>query len=55
LKSDIESKYAEKKKFLLNGLKRAIVEEEIHLKQEELPRYRYLDAQYGQNDEWDMT
>jgi hypothetical protein len=30
------------------------VEEEIHLKQEKLPRYKYLDASYGQSDDWDM-
>lgn len=55
MKSDIEHKYADKKKFLLNGLRRAIIEEEIHLKQDTLPRYKYLDMQYGQSDDWDMT
>jgi hypothetical protein len=32
LRNDIETKYENKKKFLLDGLKRAIIEEEIHLK-----------------------
>jgi hypothetical protein len=54
LKNDIEKKYENKKKFLLDGLKRAIIEEEIHLKQKTHARYRYLDSQYGQNDDWDM-
>jgi hypothetical protein len=47
LKNDIEKKYENKKKFLLDGLKRAIIEEEIHLKQKTHARYRYLDSQYG--------
>ena len=47
LKSDIEAKYADQMKFLLGGLRRAIIEEEMHLKQKDLPRYKYLDAQYG--------
>lgn len=32
LKGDIEKKYESQKKFLLSGLRRAIIEEEIHLK-----------------------
>ena len=47
LKGDIEKKYENQKKFMLNGLRRAIIEEEIHLKQEALPRYKFLDSQYA--------
>jgi hypothetical protein len=54
LRSDIETKYENKKKFLLDGLKRAIIEEEIHIKQKTHARYRYLDSQYGQSEDWDM-
>lgn len=32
IKQDIEKKYDAKKTFLLSGLRRAIVEEEIHIK-----------------------
>lgn len=40
--------------FLLNSLRRAIKDEEIHMKQENHTRYRNLDATYGQSDDFDI-
>ena len=54
MRDDIEAKYSKQKQFLLNGLRRAIVEEELHAKEEGARKYRALDMKYGQSDEWSM-
>lgn len=47
IRADIEAKYKEKMKFLLRGLKRAIIEEQIHIKQKDHRRYPRLEQRYG--------
>jgi len=47
LKADIESKFAKKRRFLEDGLKRAQFEETIHLKQEKYNRYERLFEKYA--------
>ena len=47
IKQDIEKKYAGKKKFLLDGLKRAIIEEEMHMKEQNFSKYKARDNHYG--------
>jgi len=53
-RADIEAKYAKQKTFLLNGLKRAMLEEEIHKKQVDHRKYRVYDAKFGQSTAWNM-
>mgnify|MGYP002633697353 CR=1 FL=1 len=55
VKTEIEMKHAANKKFLLRGLKRAIIEEEIHMKQEHHSKYRQLDNKFGQSVKWNMN
>jgi hypothetical protein len=47
LRKDIESKYAKKRQFLQASLKRAQLEESIHLKQEKYNKYERLTENYA--------
>ena len=54
IRSQVESKHATKKEFLLQGLKRALIEEELHREQEHSNKYKRADERYGQSTRWDM-
>ena len=53
VKQSIESKFASKKKFLLSGLKRALIEEEILKKQKGHRKYKMYDYKYSTSRDWD--
>ncbi len=54
MRQEVEAKYQDKKKFLLNGLKTAIVEEEQHHKEKDHRKYKRWDLEYGDTKDWDM-
>ena len=47
IKADIEAKFAKKRRFLEDGLKRAEFEETVHLNQEQSNRYERLFERYA--------
>ena len=51
---EVEQKHSHKKNFLLNGLRRAILEEQIHMKEQGHKKFRVYDAKYGQSTDWSM-
>ena len=55
LRAKSEKKFQKQKTFLLQSLRRAIIEEEIHLKQKGDRRYRALDQKYRSTPVWDMN
>jgi len=55
LRSKSEKKFGKQKHFLLQSLRRAIIEEEIHLKQKGDRRYRALNQKYRSSPVWDMN
>ena len=54
IRSEVEQKYQKDKKFLLNSLKRAIMDEEIHMREEHMAKYKNLDRHHGQSDDFDI-
>ena len=44
---DVESKYAEKKQFLIRGYERAKFEEEVHYRQKDLRKYERMFENYA--------
>ena len=54
MRESIEKKHSKSIEFLLASLRRAIIEEEIHIKQKDKASYKRLDLKYGQDDDWDM-
>jgi hypothetical protein len=56
IKSDIEAKYAKNMKFLLAGLKRAIIEEQIHMKQKDHRKYdKFYELHYNDTRNFDIS
>ena len=54
VRQEVETKFSDKKRFLLRGLKRAILEEEQHLKEKDHRKYKRWDLEYGDSKDWDM-
>ena len=54
LREQVEAKHADKKKFLLKGLKMSIIEEGIHMKQRDHRRYKRLEEKYGESRDWSI-
>lgn len=47
MRESIEKKHSKSIEFLLASLRRAIIEEEIHIKQKDKASYKRLDLKYG--------
>jgi hypothetical protein len=54
VKTEIENKYLKQKNFLLRGLRRAMIEEEVHLKEENHKKYKIYEAKYGSSRDYDI-
>ena len=52
--NDVENKYKKDKDFLLRGLKRALNEEVVHMKEADHRKYKVWDTKYKQSIDWEM-
>ena len=54
IRASVEKRYQKDIDFCLAGLKRAIMDEEVHLREEHKKKYYNLDMRYGRSDDFDI-